>query len=146
MRLESLFFLHHTQDNTMVFEKYPPGILTVTIFEAKDLKDKDLIGKNDAYIELTLGENKQRTSEIKNSNDPVWNETFTFNLTGTRDHKLYLDVLDKDVVGSDKIGDTKIDFAPCFEGQVIDEWVKLPAKLGLTSHGEIHVRIEFAPS
>lgn len=114
---------------------------------------------------------KQRTSELKNTNNPVCkykislittlkqklkliftfnskgNETFTFNVPeGNSFHKLYLKVLDKDTVGSDKIGEAKVDFADVYQGKVFDEWVRLPAKLGLTSHGEVHVRIEFAPN
>ncbi|ORY91182.1 C2 domain-containing protein [Syncephalastrum racemosum] len=133
----------------MVFShNYPAGTLSVTIFEAKDLKNQDFMGKNDPYIELWLNDDyKQRTSEVSNSNNPVWNETFTFNIgEGTSAHKLYLKVLDKDVVGSDKIGEAKIDFADVYQGSVFDDWVKLPAKLGLSSHGEVRVRIEFAPN
>ncbi|KAL1926506.1 hypothetical protein VTP01DRAFT_5627 [Rhizomucor pusillus] len=153
----------------MLGHSYPGGILTVTIcksiqaivlfsmqsliifysaVEAKDLKDEDTFGKNDPYIELWLDDKyKQRTSELKNTNNPVWNETFTFNVPeGNSFHKLYLKVLDKDTVGSDKIGEAKVDFADVYQGKVFDEWVRLPAKLGLTSHGEVHVRIEFAPN
>lgn len=60
-------------------------------------------------------------------------------------HKLYFNVRDKDTFGSDDIGDTKIDFKSVFSGTPIDTWVDLPAKLGLTSHGELHVYIQFMP-
>ncbi|KAI8137894.1 C2 domain-containing protein [Fennellomyces sp. T-0311] len=126
---------------------HPAGTLTVNVYEAKDLKDQDLIGKNDPHIELYLDkEYKQRTSVMKNTNNPVWNETFTFNIeAGSSHHKLYLQVLDKDKIGTDKIGDTKVDIKDVYEGRVFDDWVTLPAKLGLTSHGEVHLRIEFVP-
>jgi Ca2+-dependent lipid-binding protein len=52
--------------------------LEVTIVEGRNLKDEDVIGKNDAYVELYLDKDyKQRTTTIKNSNNPVWNEKFT---------------------------------------------------------------------
>lgn len=54
-------------------------------------------------------------------------------------------VLDKELIGSDKIGEASIDFRDVYEGEVVDEWVSLPAWLGLASHGEVHVRIEFTP-
>lgn len=76
------------------------------------------------HSELWLDDDyKQRSSEVSNSNNPVWNETFTFNIAeGSSAHKLYLKVLDKDVVGSDKIGEAKIDFADVYQGNVFDDW------------------------
>ena len=57
---------------------HPNGILRVTVVEARKLKDKDVVGKDDAYIELYLDKDyKQRTTTIKDSNSPTWNETFT---------------------------------------------------------------------
>ena len=55
-----------------------PGTLKVTIVEGRHLKDEDIIGKNDAYVEVYLNKDyKQRTTTVQNSNDPKWNETFT---------------------------------------------------------------------
>ncbi|KAI8136785.1 C2 domain-containing protein [Fennellomyces sp. T-0311] len=127
----------------------PAGTLTVTLIEAKDLKNQDLFGKNDPYVELWLDDDyKQKSSEVKNTNNPVWNETFTFNISkGSSDKKLYLKVLDKDLIGSDKIGDAKVNVKDIINsGRPFDEWVKLPAKLGLSSHGEIRVAIHFTPN
>ncbi|KAI8139101.1 C2 domain-containing protein [Fennellomyces sp. T-0311] len=128
---------------------FPSGILTVNLYEAKDLKSEDLFGKNDPYVELWLDEDyKQKSSEIKNSDNPVWNETFTFNIPqGSSDKKLYLKVLDKDLTSSDKIGEAKVNIKDIINsGRKFDEWVKLPAKLGLSSHGEIHLGIDFIPN
>ncbi|KAI9484588.1 C2 domain-containing protein [Zychaea mexicana] len=125
------------------------GVLTVTVCEGKDLKDQDAVGKNDPYVEMWLDEDyKQRSSTINNTNNPVWNETFSFNVpAGSHDKKLYLKVLDKDLVSSsDKIGDTKVDLKDVYMGKPFEGWVKLPAKLGLSSHGEILLRMHFAPN
>jgi Ca2+-dependent lipid-binding protein len=54
------------------------GTLIVTVVEARKLKDKDIVGKDDAYVELYLDKDyKQRTGTIKDTNTPSWNETFT---------------------------------------------------------------------
>ncbi len=54
------------------------GTLQVTVVEGRNLKDTDAFGQNDAYIELYLDKDyKQRTSTIKDTNSPAWNETFT---------------------------------------------------------------------
>jgi len=51
--------------------------LQVTVVEGRNLKDKDAFGQNDSYIELYLDKDyKQRTSTVKDTNSPAWNETF----------------------------------------------------------------------
>ncbi|CAO3607089.1 unnamed protein product [Mucor hiemalis] len=125
----------------------PKGVLSVTVVEARNLHKEDLGGHNDPYVELWLDEDyKQRSGVQKDTENPVFNETFTFNIEeGSSKHKLEFKVNDKDVAGKDKIGDGKLDVSEAFQGQVIDTWAKLPAKLGLTSHGEVHFIVQFTP-
>ncbi|EIE87747.1 hypothetical protein G6F46_008996 [Rhizopus delemar] len=125
--------------------KYPEGILVVTVIEARKLHGEDIISKNDPYVELWINKkNKQRTSVINNNNNPVWNQTFTFPLEQDGDkHELYLKVKDKDIIGYDNIGEANFDFADTFNGVAIDTWIDLPAKLGLKSHGEVHIYVQF---
>ncbi|CAF1180264.1 unnamed protein product [Adineta steineri] len=121
----------------------PHGTLEVTIVEARHLKDEDIVGKNDAFVEVYLDKDyKLRTKTIRNSNDPTWNEKFTFNLS--RSHEdLHISVYDDDTAGKDSIGSAKIDLRKHdFTKGPYDEWIKLPALLGLRSKGEIHVTIE----
>ncbi|CAF4451974.1 unnamed protein product, partial [Adineta steineri] len=80
------------------------GTLQVTIVEGRNLKDKDIVGKDDAYIELYVDKDyKQRTTTAKDTNTPAWNETFTFPLRKHQD-ELHLHVYDVDTVGRDSIG------------------------------------------
>lgn len=56
------------------------------------------------------------------------------------DDDLHIKVYDDDVVGKDAIGSAKVTFKKIQQaGGQLDEWVKLPAHLGLGSHGEIHL-------
>ncbi|CAF3613508.1 unnamed protein product [Rotaria sp. Silwood1] len=113
----------------------PIGTLEVIIVEGRHLKDRDIVGQNDAYVEIYLDKKyKQRTTTISNSNNPRWNERFTFNLQ-KGDDTIHFDVYDADVVGRDSIGSGKF-----------NEWIKLTAKFGLSSHGEIHVIMNFIPA
>ncbi|KAJ3266010.1 Synaptotagmin-7, partial [Borealophlyctis nickersoniae] len=90
--------------------------LEVTIVEARNLKDHDTVGEGDPYIELWIDEDyKQKTSTQKNNNNPVYNETFTFNLTSGK-HVLHLKAIDKDVADKDKIGEGKLDFGAVVNG------------------------------
>ncbi len=53
------------------------GNLQVTVLEGRNLKDQDTFGQNDAFVELYLDKQyKQRTTTIKDTNSPSWNETF----------------------------------------------------------------------
>ena len=57
---------------------HPHGLLQVTIDEARNLKDKDIVGKDNTYVEVYLDKHyKQRTRTIRNTNNPNWNEVFT---------------------------------------------------------------------
>ena len=61
------------------------------------------------------------------------------NLLKGQDH-LHIDVYDKDLVGKDSIGSAKISLKKIEEaGGHLDDWIKLPAHLGLGSNGEIHL-------
>lgn len=54
------------------------GTLEVTIVEGRNLKDEDIVGQNDAYVEVYLDKDyKQRTTTVKDSNSPTWNQKFT---------------------------------------------------------------------
>ncbi|ORX62079.1 hypothetical protein DM01DRAFT_1315413 [Hesseltinella vesiculosa] len=126
----------------------PEGTLQVTVVEARKLKDEDLIGKNDPYVELWLDSKyKQRTKTLNGTNDPVFNQTFTFPLSrGSSDHKLHFQVFDKDTIGSDEVGKCSVDFADVVQGRPVDDWFKLKGSTGLRSHGDLHLVLSFVPS
>ncbi|CAF0728681.1 unnamed protein product [Adineta steineri] len=124
----------------------PTGTLEVIIAEGRRLKDKDTVGQSDPYVEIYLHHKyKQRTTTIQNTNDPVWNERFTFNLH-PKDDTIHFDVYDSDVGGKDAIGNGKVKLKHVFDDGKFDDWVKLPAHLGLSNHGDIHVIMTFTPS
>ena len=122
------------------------GTLEVIINEGRHLKDRDIIGQNDAYVEIYFDKKyKQRTTTIKNSNNPVWNERFIFNVH-KGDDTIHFDVYDDDLIGRDSVGSGKVKLKHVFDDGKFDQWVKLPAKLGLSSHGKIHVIMNFTVS
>ncbi|CAF3894171.1 unnamed protein product [Rotaria magnacalcarata] len=121
----------------------PEGTLEVIVIEGQNLKDRDVVGQNDAYIEIyTDKKYKQRTKTISNTNNPTWNERFTFNIH-KGDDTIHFDVYDADVVGRDSIGNCKVKLKHVFDDGKFDEWVKLPTMLGLASNGQIHVVMNF---
>ena len=122
------------------------GVLEVVILEGRNLKNCDFFGENDAYVEIYMNKKyKQRTIIIKNTNNPVWNERFTFNIH-KGDNTIHFDVYDDDLIGRDTIGKCKVNLKHVFDDGEFDEWIKLPAHFGLSSRGEIHVQMNFTPS
>lgn len=75
-------------------------MLTVTVMEAKDLKAMDYGGTSDPYAILKLSQQQVETSYIKNTLNPVWDETYTFDVQA-REEILRVVVMDRDAVGTD---------------------------------------------
>lgn len=55
-----------------------------------------------------------------------------------QDH-LHIDVYDEDSVKDEKIGSVKIDLKELYDKGQIDQWFNITGKLGLITHGEIHL-------
>ncbi|GBB94769.1 hypothetical protein RclHR1_02410015 [Rhizophagus clarus] len=124
------------------------GTLTVTVVEAKNLKDEDLIGKSDPYINLILDKtNKQIQHTTTKSGDlnPTYNETFTFRTDG--DSHLKIECWDKDTITSDDIiGKAEVSLSHVISKGSDECWVKLKSgKLGIRSKGEVLLRMSFEP-
>ena len=80
------------------------GVLVVTAFEGRNLKNMELIGKQDPYCKFTLGKKlKKRTRTVKKGGtNPFFNEEEVEFWIGSTDwgHPLVFSCLDEDV-GSD---------------------------------------------
>ena len=124
----------------------PSGSLEVIVVEGRGLKDKDTVGQSDPFVEIyTQKKYKQRTSTQQNTHNPVWNERFVLNIHPD-DDTIHFDVYDQDVGDKDSIGNGKVKLKQVLDDGKFDEWVKLPAHLGLSVHGEIHVIMNFTVS
>ncbi|KND03955.1 uncharacterized protein SPPG_01407 [Spizellomyces punctatus DAOM BR117] len=88
----------------------PVGVLRVSLYEAKGLKNMELAGKSDPYALLFVG-GKQvaRTKTIDNTLDPVWDETFHIVITksdltqtSSNSDELKIEVMDWNNLQKDK--------------------------------------------
>lgn len=50
------------------------------VVEARDLKPMDVDGASDPYVELSIEDQVIQTNFKKATLDPVWNESFTFDI------------------------------------------------------------------
>ncbi|XP_032845939.1 cytosolic phospholipase A2 beta isoform X5 [Tyto alba] len=82
----------------------PIHMLSVRIIQAKNIKSRDLLTASDCYVRLWLpsaSNGKLQTKTIRNSNNPVWNETFYFRIQREVENILELAVCDEDPLTKD---------------------------------------------
>ncbi|XP_055030641.2 synaptotagmin-1b [Misgurnus anguillicaudatus] len=94
--------------------RYVPtaGKLTVVVLEAKNLKKMDVGGLSDPYVKIHLTQNgkrlkKKKTTIKKNTLNPYYNESFSFEVSSEQIQKVQVvvTVLDYDKIGkNDAIG------------------------------------------
>jgi hypothetical protein len=83
------------------------GTLTLTLHRGIDLYDTNTIGKQDPYVKVSIGKEKQKT-KVHNSGgkNPVWEQAILFNINTTDVKKdiVKFEVYDKETVSDDFIG------------------------------------------
>ncbi|XP_061467329.1 cytosolic phospholipase A2 beta-like isoform X2 [Rhineura floridana] len=85
---------------------FPVSMVSVRIIKANIITSKDSLSASDCYVTLhlpTASPEKFRTQTIKNSNKPVWNETFYFRVQTEIKNILQLEVCDADPVTKDDV-------------------------------------------
>ncbi|CAG8448585.1 6450_t:CDS:2 [Funneliformis mosseae] len=130
------------------------GVLKVTVgksLSAKGLRNADEVGKSDPYVVLSIdGAESQRTTTKVGTLDPVWNETFTFQVD--RQSRLYFKIWDSDPEKADKgkinddwLAEGKIDLTEVFTKHHVEGTHELKHNLGFTKDGVITLRLDFNP-
>nr|XP_009682973.1 PREDICTED: cytosolic phospholipase A2 beta [Struthio camelus australis] len=79
-------------------------MLSIRVIQAKNIKSRDLLTASDCYVRLWLpsaSNEKLQTKTIKNSDDPVWNETFYFRIQSEVENILELALCDEDPLTKD---------------------------------------------
>lgn len=76
-------------------ELHPVGELVVELIEAKNIKNTDLIGKADPFVQMFVRQTKdkiKRSKTKKNTLKPAWNETFTIEVIFNVSFLLYISI------------------------------------------------------
>jgi hypothetical protein len=113
------------------------GTLALTITDGLNLKDQDLFGKMDPYVnfQLAAGTNVRNKWRCKThaggGKNPSWNDRHNFDLV-EGDDRIQAQVYDEDTGSDDLIGSTSIDLNPVFSRGMRDEWFPLQAGSTLT--------------
>ncbi|EOA20293.1 hypothetical protein CARUB_v10000601mg [Capsella rubella] len=134
-------------------ELRPVGTLDVKIVQAKDLANKDMIGKSDPYAVLfirPLRDKTQKTKTISNSLNPIWNEHFEFIVEDVSTQHLTVRVFDDEGVGSSQlIGAAQVPLNELVPGKVKDIWLKLVKDLVIQkdkkNRGQVQLELLYSP-
>ncbi|KAL0484274.1 C2 and transmembrane domain-containing protein [Acrasis kona] len=74
--------------------------LLVKLFNGVDLDPKDFSGTSDPYVIVRLGNQQGKSKTVMKNLNPVWNESYTFDVTNMSD-VLTFNVIDYDYLSSD---------------------------------------------
>lgn len=99
--------------------------LYVKALEASDVPKMDIGSKSDPYLLFKLSTTAQtwKTKYIKNTDKPVWNETFKIPLMPNMRDQLKIELYDKDDISKDDfISSLTFDVKSFKVGLVTDQW------------------------
>ena len=124
------------------------GLLVITCYEGRNLKNMELIGKQDPYCKFTLGTAKQRTKTVKaGGTNPYFNEEeceFWIGKDSWTD-ALVFSCFDEDIGSDDLIGGRRFSLLPLFcKREPMHDWFEISNK-GKKA-GEVQLKLEFFPA
>ncbi|KAF8400598.1 hypothetical protein HHK36_013897 [Tetracentron sinense] len=134
-------------------ELKPVGTLEVKLVQAKELTNKDLIGKSDPFAVLyvrPLRDRMKTSKTINNQLNPVWNEHFEFIVEDTSTQHLVVKIFDDEgVQASELIGCAQVRLKDLEPGKVKDVWLKLVKDLEVQrdnkNRGQVHLELLYCP-
>uniref|UniRef100_A0A7N0VMC2 Uncharacterized protein n=1 Tax=Kalanchoe fedtschenkoi TaxID=63787 RepID=A0A7N0VMC2_KALFE len=134
-------------------ELKPVGTLEVKLIQAKELTNKDLIGKSDPFAVLfvrPLRVQMKTSKTINNQLNPIWNEHFEFTVEDASTQHLTVRVFDDEgVQASELIGCAQVQLKDLEPGKVKDVWLKLVKDLEVQrdnkNRGQVHLELLYCP-
>ncbi|XP_057968934.1 synaptotagmin-5-like [Malania oleifera] len=134
-------------------ELKPVGTLEVKLVQAKELTNKDIIGKSDPFAVLYIRplRDRMKTSKtINNQLNPVWNEHFEFIVEDLSTQHLVVKIYDDEgLQAAELIGCAQIRLSELEPGKVKDVWLKLVKDLEVQrdnkNRGQVHLELLYCP-
>lgn len=130
------------------------GILEVKLVQAKELTNKDMIGKSDPYAVLyvrPLRDRMKKSRTINNQLNPIWNEHFEFVIEDASTQHLVIKIYDDEgVQSSELIGCAQLQLSDLEPGKVKDMWLKLVKDLEIQrdnkNRGQVQLELLYIPN
>lgn len=131
------------------------GILQVKLVQAKELLNKDLIGKSDPFAVLyirPLRARMKKSKTINNELNPIWNEHFEFEVEDVATQHLTVKIYDEEGVlqEAEIIGCAEVRLKELEPGKLNDVWLPLVKDLenkrrDTKKRGEVHLELIYNP-
>jgi hypothetical protein len=134
-------------------ELHTVGELHVTLIEAKNIKNTDLIGKADPFVVLYVRQTKDKTKRSTSKNNtlkPVWNEDFQIEVEDPESQKLTLRLMDDESVEkSEYIGTAALSIKQFKPHEEVELWCDVledpeshaPDQI----RGSLHIKVTWNP-
>ncbi|KAL8162017.1 hypothetical protein V2J09_013506 [Rumex salicifolius] len=130
-----------------------PIIPEVRLVQAKELANKDLIGKSDPFAVLFVRPLQSRTKKSKtlsNQLNPIWNESFDFVVEDPSTQHLTVRVFDDEgLQPSELMGSAQISLNDLDPGKLKVVWLKLVKDLSIQrdnkNRGQVHLELLYCP-
>ncbi|XP_024190103.1 synaptotagmin-5-like [Rosa chinensis] len=126
------------------------GILEVKLVQAKELTNKDVVGKSDPYALLyvrPLKDRMRKSRTINNDLSPIWNEHFEFVVEDESTQHLVVKIFDDEA--SELIGCAQVQLSELQPGKVKDVWLTLVKSLEVQrdnkKRGQVHLELLYVP-
>ncbi|KAJ1273131.1 hypothetical protein BS78_06G256900 [Paspalum vaginatum] len=134
-------------------ELKPVGTLEVKLVQARDLTNKDVIGKSDPFAMVyvrPLPDKMKRSKTINNDLNPIWNEHFEFIVEDADTQTVTVKIYDDDgIQESELIGCAQVRLKDLQPGKVKDLWLKLVKDLEIQrdrkDRGQVHLELLYCP-
>lgn len=134
-------------------ELKPCGILEVKLVQAKELSNKDLIGKSDPFATLFIRPLRSRTKKsktISNQLNPIWNESFDFVVEDPSTQHLTIRVYDDEGLQPPQlIGCAQVPINELEPGKMKVKWLNLVKDLEVQrdtkNRGQVHLELLYCP-
>ncbi|KAI5355134.1 hypothetical protein L3X38_008029 [Prunus dulcis] len=134
-------------------ELKPVGTLEVKLVEAKELTNKDLVGKSDPFAAIFIRPLPDRTKTSKvidNDLNPIWNEHFEFIVEDSTTQHLTIRIFDHEgLQAAELIGCAQVKLSQLEPGKVKDVWLKLVKDLEVQRdtkyRGQVHLELLYCP-
>merc|ERR1712037_117875 len=118
-------------------------VLHIRVHKARNLENKDIIGKSDPFIKIRLGCDEVRSKTINNNLDPEWQFHTKYNIDETSPTRVEIEVLDDDMGKDESLGQVNLDISHIRKrGQILNHWLPLAG----CKSGEIQVSTQYVKS
>merc|ERR1712013_745016 len=119
-------------------QQFLSEVFHLYVHKARNLENKDILGKSDPYVHVTFGSQEVRSPTVDNSLNPEWQFHTKLNANETSSQSVEVKIFDDDFGKSEPLGKITLDLKDMGEGkQIQHQWLPLEGAVS----GEIQVSL-----